>query len=402
MSAQEALSAGALLASGTVNTLLNARVLGLGCYAAESLLQTAAKLATQSAVVGARALRSRGAARASGGGGGGGSGGVSWRTRTQLVGSAVCDLVGFLLYQQGLVRCGPALYQVACSAQVVFGVAFSAAFVGARYSLGQLVAVAWVVGSIAARGALAASKAGAGDEGDAGAVTFGILMVLLGCAVYSAGAVLVTRMNRDCVRAGETPPSGSDVSAANGVVGLCFILVYLAAYTVPRWTELVTDVQAASGVTPWEVLSTHAIYLACYVVHNAVSARAPARKHAIVRARTCAPACVRPPDSHTRPVPAIARACRTIGTASRAPASRPHSARTPSALFPSPSSPPRSCAAATRLRSAWTPDRWRALWRQQVAARCTRSRPPAQARPGPRSSRRRKSSRARPRHQQNA
>lgn len=90
-----------LLATGTGNTLLNARMLALRAYAPASLLQPALKLAAQVAL-----------GRLSGGGAAEVQGQKqkqqrrreakrSERTRLFLVAGALCDLLGFVLFQAG-------------------------------------------------------------------------------------------------------------------------------------------------------------------------------------------------------------------------------------------------------------------------------------------------------------
>ena len=147
---------------------------------------------------------------------------------------------------------------------MVFGVALSALLVpGTRYSAGQLASVLFLVFFVAARGVLA-MDGGVGGE----SMAAGFVLTVAGCLVYASGAVAMSRMRADCEAAGEVPPSGADITAANGSVGLVVVLAYVCAFTLPRWEELVTLVAAESDASLGVMAALHAIYLGWYVVHN--------------------------------------------------------------------------------------------------------------------------------------
>lgn len=166
------------------------------------------------------------------------------KERRKLFVLAFNEMGGFLSGLTGLSIAGSGLYQVVFSGATVFTALLTTVFLKKRLSAAQ-----WLfIGVITAGLMITAEQvAHANTEAGAASLVSGISFVLVSCLFYSTNYVIAEHfLAKDHAEGGEEfggvlpPPSGLDLSLYTG--GTCLILsgVYVLAYTVPKWKELVT------------------------------------------------------------------------------------------------------------------------------------------------------------------
>lgn len=164
------------------------------------------------------------------------------KERRKLFVFAFNEMGGFLSGLTGLSIAGSGLYQVVFSGATVFTALLTTAFLRKRLSLAQ-----WLfIGVITAGLMITAEQVThASTEAGAASLVSGVSFVLVSCLFYSTNYVIAEHfLVKDHAEGEEEvgvlpPPTGLDLSLYTG--GTCLVLfgVYVLAYTVPNWKELV-------------------------------------------------------------------------------------------------------------------------------------------------------------------
>jgi len=194
--------------------------------------------------------------------------GVADVSQRHILPIAVCDFLGTVGTTIGLELAGSAIFGIIFASVTVWSALFAYAVLGRPQSMLQMAGIGCVVIGLSLPAMESSTHPGADSDGDGvqdeSAVHVGIVLTSVGTLFYAAEYVLCERVYTLYAQ----PVDAKQLCFWTGVWGLTFTSVWLAAYTLPNWHEIVSQEVEREGGSPPLLLLLYFSHMLNNSAHN--------------------------------------------------------------------------------------------------------------------------------------